>query len=208
MRKCAIIPTFIEGEISELFTNREDYYVICADGGYANAARAGIKPDLIIGDFDSYGGELPSDVPVQKLPVEKDDTDTGRSVAFAIEQGFDDITIIGGIGGRFDHTIANVQTLAGACDKGVSIRMVSLGNEITCVKNGSITLPCREGWKIGVFSLTNESIGIDLEDVYYSLSDASLTNLFPLGVSNEFLPGKDAKITVRDGMLLVVISRD
>ncbi len=208
MKKCAIIPAYIDGNVNELLPYPEDYYIICADGGYANAASAGIKPDLIIGDFDSYGGELPSDIPIQRLPVEKDDTDTGRSVAFAIEQGFDDITIIGGIGGRFDHTIANVQTLAGACTCGINIRMVSLGNEITCVKNGTVTIPCRPGWKLGIFSLSNESVGVDLDDVYYSLKDASLTNLFPIGVSNEFLPGKDAKITVRSGMLLVVISQD
>lgn len=208
MTKCVIIPAFIEGELKELFKGFENEYVICADGGYKKAFDAGIRPDLIIGDFDSYGGELPSDIPIERLPVEKDDTDTGRSVAFAIEEGFTDITILGGIGGRFDHTMANVQTLAGACDKGINIRMISDGNEITVVKNGTIVVKERPGWKLGVFSLSETATGIDLEDVYYSLKDAALTRLFPLGVSNEFLPGKDAKITVKDGMLLVVVSKD
>lgn len=208
MKKCAIIPAFIEGDIKTLLPNAEDYYIICADAGYAHAASANIRPNLIIGDFDSYSGTLPNDIPIQKLPVEKDDTDTGRSVAFAMEQGFTDITIVGGIGGRFDHTMANVQTLANACAHGAKIRMLSLGNEITCVKDGTLTVPCHPGAKLGIFALTDDASGVDLEDVYYPLKDAHLTNLFPIGVSNEFLPNKDAKITVRNGILLVVIAQE
>lgn len=207
MKKCAIITTFIEGNIKELLPNPEDYFVICADGGYARAAEAGIKPDLIIGDLDSYKGEIPKDVPIEKLPTEKDDTDTGHSLTYAIEQGYKDIVIVGGIGGRFDHTVSNVQNAAGACDRGVRVTLVSDGNEYTAVKNGSISIKKREGWKLSVFSLTEKCEGVTLRGVYYPLENATLTHTFPLGTSNEFVDG-DAEISVKNGMLLVVISRD
>ena len=71
MKKCAIITTYIEGNLAELLPDPEEYFVICADGGYAQAVEAGIKPDLIIGDLDSYKGDIPKDVPIEKLPVEK-----------------------------------------------------------------------------------------------------------------------------------------
>lgn len=207
MKKCAIITTYIEGSLAELLQHPEDYFVICADGGYARAAEAGIKPDLIIGDLDSYKGEIAGDIPIEKLPTEKDDTDTGHSLTYAIEQGYKEIVVVGGIGGRFDHTISNVQNIAGACNSGAHVTLISDGNEYTAVKNGSITVKKRAGWKLSVFSLTEKCEGVSLRGVYYPLEDAVLTNTFPLGTSNEFLDD-DAEISVRNGMLLVVVSRD
>ncbi len=207
MKKCAIIPAFIEGNLQELLPDPQNYFVICADNGYAKAEAAGIRPDLIIGDFDSYSGTLPDDIPVLKLPVEKDDTDTGRSLLYAMEQGYRDITIAGGIGGRFDHTMANIQNIFGAVDKGVSVRLISEGNEITAVKNGTITIPKHPGHKLSIFALSETAEGVSLSGVYYTLNDYTLTSRYPLGVSNEFLD-ENAVITVRRGTLLIVISRD
>ena len=207
MKKCAIITTYIEGNLAELLPDPEEYFVICADGSYAQAVEAGIKPDLIIGDLDSYKGDIPKDVPIEKLPVEKDDTDTGHSLTYAVNKGYKEIVIVGGIGGRFDHTVSNMQNVAGVCEKGVQVTLVSDGNEYTAVKNGSITVKKRAGWKLSVFSLTEKCEGVSLSGVYYPLEGAVMTNTFPLGTSNEFVDD-EAVISVKNGMLLVVVSRD
>ncbi len=208
MKKCAIIPSYIEGELSELFPDPENYYVICADGGYEKAKQAGIRPDLIIGDFDSCTGTpAADDIPVLTLPTEKDDTDTGHSLSYAISEGFTDITIFGGLGGRFDHTIANVQNIAGACVQGAAVRLVSRNNIFTVIRDSEITIPKKEGWKLSVFSLSDICEGVTLSGVYYLLDDYTLTNTFPLGVSNEF-DEEEAFIRVRHGILLIVTSRD
>ena len=207
MKKCAIITTYIEGNLAELLPDPEEYFVICADGGYAQAVEAGIKPDLIIGDLDSYKGDIPKDVPIEKLPVEKDETDTGHSLTYAVNKGYKEIVIVGGIGGRFDHTVSNMQNVAGVCEKGVQVTLVSDGNEYTAVKNGSITVKKRAGWKLSVLSLTEKCEGVSLSGVYYPLEGAVMTNTFPLGTSNEFVDD-EAVISVKNGMLLVVVSRD
>ena len=79
-----------------------------ADKGYEYAKKAGAKPDLIVGDFDSYSGNLPDDCEVIKLNSHKDDTDLLHCIEVALSRGYDDFVILAATGGRFDHTLANV----------------------------------------------------------------------------------------------------
>lgn len=205
MKHCSII-SFIENDDQKLLGRLDRAtYVICADTGYGHAMNAGIVPDLIIGDFDSYRGKLPSDIPVITLPSEKDDTDTGLCISYAIEHGFDDITIYGGLGGRLDHTLANLQLIAASAQKGISIRLIDISNEVYAVSCGSIELSRREACYISVFSASDRAQGVSLSGVKYTACDISLTNTFPLGVSNEFTDDT-ATISVADGTLLIIIS--
>ena len=89
----------------------DNAYIICADSGYDKALSAGIKPDLLIGDFDSVKSKLPDDIDVLRAPAHKDDTDTLLAVRTALEKGFDEIILAGACGGRTDHTLANIATL-------------------------------------------------------------------------------------------------
>ena len=101
-KKIMIITSYIEGEkdkIDELIRDTAADFIICADGGVVYAERAGITPDLIVGDFDSLG-HAPKGDNVIKVPVEKDDTDLQLALSLAIENHAKEITIIGGIGGR------------------------------------------------------------------------------------------------------------
>ena len=74
-------------------------FIIACDRGYVYARNAGIRPDLLVGDFDSYRGALPADVPVLDLPVEKDDTDTMAAVRWAVSEGFAEIRLYCALGG-------------------------------------------------------------------------------------------------------------
>ena len=88
----------------------KDAMILCADSGLRHARALGISPDWVLGDFDS-SSEQPEGESVLRYPPEKDDTDTMLAVKQALSVGAEEIQIYGGLGGRFDHSIANVQTL-------------------------------------------------------------------------------------------------
>ena len=100
MKKCIIITSYIEGNLSELMKGQDADLILCADGGFDLAREAGITPDLLIGDFDSLHASLPPAIKTITFPKEKDDTDTGLCVRAAFEQGCREVLILGGLGGR------------------------------------------------------------------------------------------------------------
>ncbi len=210
--RCFIIPAYIEGSLSELMDPAPGDLVICADGGYEHALKEGIRPDVFVGDLDSYRGALPdeeSGIEIIRLPAVKDDTDTEICVREALKRGCRDIVIVGGLGGRFDHTVANIQTLARALDEAeCSISINSKNNYVTLIG------PCAEyrvkrvpGCKLSLLSFSDKCTGVSASGVFYPLKDAVLTNSYPLGVSNEFTD-EFAVISVGSGRLLVIVSRD
>ena len=92
-RRCVIIAGSPDADAATIKTAvRGGDFIMCADRGYATAKAAGLVPDVVIGDFDSYGGELPSDCEVIRLCPEKDDTDTMHCVTTALERGFRDLS--------------------------------------------------------------------------------------------------------------------
>ena len=87
----------------------DDYVVFC-DSGLKHLEQLQVKPNLIVGDFDSH--ENPHlDVETIVLPCEKDDTDTVFAVKETISRGFDNFLLIGVVGARIDHTLGNVSIL-------------------------------------------------------------------------------------------------
>ena len=188
------------------FTVPEDAYVIACDRGYAYARRCGVRPDLVVGDFDSYSGELDPGIPVQKLPVEKDDTDTVSALRYALSRDFAEITLVCALGGRLDHTLANLQAAVFAARQGAALRILGADTEILTLRAGTQRIPRREGWSLSVFAAEDRCRGVSISGAKYELQDAELTNDFPLGVSNEWA-GPEAEIGVREGTLLIVLSR-
>lgn len=100
--------------------------VLAADGGYRALYSLGYMPDLLLGDFDSLGDvPLPADLPVLRFPVRKDDTDTGLALRYGLEQGFRDFALYGCAGGRVDHLLANLQSMARVSRLGASVRLAA-----------------------------------------------------------------------------------
>ena len=203
MRRCVI---FGGGELKDIrFTQsllREDDYIVCADRGYAYCAAMGRKPDLILGDFDSYSGKLPPGCEVLRYPIEKDDTDTGHAIRHALDQGYRTLILVCALGGRLDHTLANIQNAASAAAEGANVTILDEREEITFLTGGTLRLPRRKGWGLSVFSLTDRCTGVCLRGVKYRLEDAVLTNRVPLGVSNEFA-APEAEISLTQGILMI-----
>lgn len=180
--------------------------IIAADGGLSFLEKAGIEPDIIMGDFDSLG-RIPEGNNVICHTPEKDDTDTMLAVKKSLEMGAETIVIYGGLGGRLDHSIANMQTLAYIASAGARGYLVGCGNVCTVIKNSAITFDAAMQGIISVFSMGSQARGVDLASLKYPLSNHTLTCDFPLGVSNEFI-GTSATVSVRDGVLAVIWSGD
>lgn len=204
MNRCIIICGYIDGSIRKAVTLDESDTIICADAGLDLALKENIRPHLHIGDGDS--GVAAFDGQQIKLPIRKDDTDLMAAVKYAIKAGHRDLWIVGGIGGRFDHSVASVQTLAFALSQGVSARLVDPNTEILVCRD-RVTLPRRDGFTLSVFAFGGVCEGVSLSGTSYPLQNGTLTPDFPLGVSNEITEEK-AVIEVKSGTLLLIRSRN
>jgi len=176
-------------------------FVIAADGGYMHLKNAGIKPDLLVGDFDSLQ-EVPEEIEILRFPPEKDDTDMGLAVFAGIREGFTRFRIYGGSGSRFDHFYANLQLAARVCASGHEIKIIAPDFNLHSLSEASLRMQKPAGTVFSVFSATDKAEGVRIENAKYTLSDASLSNRFPLGVSNEFI-GKEVTVSVKKGVLLI-----
>ncbi len=100
--------------------------VLAADGGYRALYSLGYTPDLLLGDFDSLGDlPLPPDLPVLRFPARKDDTDTGLALRHGLDRGYRDFALYGCAGGRVDHLLANLQSMARISRLGAAIRLAA-----------------------------------------------------------------------------------
>ena len=179
-------------------------YVIAADGGLRHTKKLGITPDLIIGDFDSLG-YVPQGANV--FPVEKDDTDAMLAVRRGLSRGCREFLLYGSLDGpRLDHTVANFQTLQFLADHGAFGCLIGKATIAAVIKNGSLHFPAGLEGTVSVFCSGPAARGVTLEGLYYPLENGTLTPGFPLGASNHFT-GKEARIRVEDGSLLVLWDR-
>ncbi|HWQ50500.1 MAG TPA: thiamine diphosphokinase [Terriglobales bacterium] len=182
-------------------------YIICADAGYTHAARCKIIPDLVLGDFDSYCGAVATlSGAVETFPVEKDDTDTMLAVKEGLAKGCKDFRIYGALGGRLDHTMANIVALRYLLDHGASGWLISRENCVTMIENGTIAVKKDARFpNVSIFCYGPPAKGVTIRGCQYPLTDYTLDEHFPLGVSNHVLED-EGSFTVKDGTLLVILS--
>ena len=186
---------------------REGDFVIACDRGIRYCADENVTPDLIIGDLDSYVGPLPEGVPVMRLKTEKDDTDTMAAMRYAEERGFPEAMLTCALGGRrFDHTLANLQTMAHGAEAGLTVTLRGDGIRMICSGPAVREIKKEDDSYLSLFALSGDVTGIDASGVRYPLSDGKLTASFPLGVSNEWTDNR-ARISHKSGILLIMISK-
>ena len=187
------------------FAPAEGDLVIAADGGYDRVKAAGIRPDLVIGDFDSLG-RIPREDRVITLPTVKDVTDTWAAIELGKERGYRVFRLYGCTGGRIDHTLANIQTLASLAAEGMQGFLVDRDQIITAVSGTTLTFGPEHRGFVSVFSHTDRCTGVTLQGLKYELQNAELSSTYPLGVSNEFT-GVPAALTIGSGIAVVVYER-
>ncbi|MGN0635005.1 MAG: thiamine diphosphokinase [Acutalibacteraceae bacterium] len=180
----------------------QNSFLIAADQGFAHLQKRGIQPNLTVGDFDSLGYVPEADNLVQH-PVQKDDTDMLLAVREGLKRGATHFILYGGLGGRLDHTIANIQTLAFIREHGAKGMLFGEGTAVCMLQNDALIFSAAEQGNISVFAFSERAEGVTERGLLYALENASLTNRFPLGVSNEFV-GKESVVSVQEGKLLLV----
>lgn len=181
-------------------------FILAADGGYRHCLSVGLRPHLLLGDFDSLE-DLPGDIPVQTFPVEKDDTDTMLALKYGLEKGYRVFHLYGATGGRMDHTLANLQALGFLAQAGATGYLYDESYTFTALRNGMLSLPARKEGIFSLFCLGPEAHGVSIRGAQYPLDKMPLSPFFPLGVSNHF-QGNPVEIQVEDGCLLVGWERE
>ena len=184
----------------------ENDLVIAADGGYDHLLEAGLRADIALGDFDSVSSsEIWEDTICEKMtyPPEKDDTDMMLAIKLGLSKGFEQFAIYGGLGGRLDHSLANIQALAYLAEHRAQGILYHREYELTVIRNGSFTIPKDFTGCVSVFSLSDMSKNVSIKGLQYETEGTTLTNSFPLGISN-IAAGKKGIISVESGTLLIL----
>lgn len=182
---------------------RQGRYLICADGGLDTARRLGEKPDLILGDFDSLQGDLPTEDEVIRLPVEKDDTDMLHAVKVGLAKGYRDFLLLGGLGGeRPDHAMANFCLLRYLDEHGGFGVLTDGKTTVRYLSHGTLPLAGKPGTIVSVFPFGCEACTVSYEGLYYETDHTVLTLPDAMGVSNS-MTGEQAVITLHAGSALI-----
>ena len=202
MKRCVI---FCAAEFDGLLQPMDDDdIVIAADGGLRHTEALGLRPRVILGDFDSLGF-TPAGANV--FPREKDDTDAMLAVRQGLSLGCGEFFLYGSLDGRrLDHTMANYQTLHFLADHGARGYLIGRDYVVTVIRNETLRFPETAEGILSLFCLGPDAHGVTLTGLQYPLTDAGLTSGFPLGVSNHFT-GVPAEVTVKDGTLLAFWDR-
>ncbi len=188
--------------LGESFFPKPEDYVIAADGGLKYLQEIGINADLVVGDFDSLGC-VPEHPNVIKHPAVKDDTDMLLAVKKGLCMGYDKFVLLGALGNRIDHSIANIQIMVYLARRGARGYLVGGGFVSTAISNGSIRFSSDAKGIISVFSQSEMSLGVNISGLKYHLENATITNDMPIGISNEFT-GRRALISVENGTLMIL----
>lgn len=186
--------------------------IICCDGGMRHTKKIGVLPNYILGDFDSVSAEIleyyrSKNIEVKQFPTQKDETDMELGVDFSVELGADEVIMIGGIGSRFDHTLANAQLLMRLLKKGIIAKLVNEKNEIQLIDK-EITVYGKKGDLVSTIPLSMEVKGIDLYGFEYPLKNAVLTIGGDIVAVSNIMLGEKAEIKIKEGYLLVIKAKD
>ncbi len=195
---CSVILGAPDGSIDKsLLTD----FIICADRGLDHALAAGILPDIAVGDFDSSREALPEGIECIRVSPIKDDTDAALAADTAIERGYTEIRFFCALGGRFDHTFANVQLLQHLHGRGITAALYGGAEKVRLLHSGETAeIPKFDGY-VSVFAFTDRAV-VTESGMKYGLSEYELKSSFPLGVSNE-VSEEIGRITVHRGTVIL-----
>lgn len=207
MKKALIIAG---GDYNEISAKDYDYVIACDKGAFY-CRKLGIIPNIILGDFDSYEGDIYSEFqecPIETHPVMKDDTDTMLAIKKAFELGYRHIVMACALGGRLDHTFSNIQSLAYIAAHGGVGEIYSDSEHLRTFtgEEGKVSIGRREGYSLSLYSLTDRCNGLCISGAKYNADNIELTNTFPLGHGNSILEDT-VDISLVSGILLIIESK-
>ena len=183
-------------------------YIICSDGGANHAYSMNIVPDYIIGDLDSVNENIieyykSKKVKFEKFPTKKDETDTELCIELSDKLKAKEIHLIGALGGRIDHTIANINLLYYIRKRGITPKIISEKEEIYIAMDEEITIYGEIGDIISILPIKNDAKGVTLNNLEYPLEDYDIEFSRPLGISN-VMTDVNCSIKVKEGSLIII----
>lgn len=189
-------------DIDRLYQKDEHEYIIGVEQGAIGAIKKGLKIDLALGDFDSVSEKDLTNIRKNALQTDtfkerKNHTDSYLAIKAALKLDPDEILVYGGMGGRVDHTYANILLL-----KHGNITLMNDTHRMYCLKPGNHIIHNQHEY-ISFFALT-EVTGLKLIDFSYELTHYDLNSFDPLCISNQ----GSGKLSFDEGLLLVIESRD
>ena len=196
----------------ELIEKYLDRFIIVADGGARLLMKYRLGADILLGDLDSIGEEALTyikehEIEVKKFPAKKDFTDTELALSYLVDEGYKDIVILGALGTRLDHELANLMNLKKLQKKGIRAKIEDDYNEVIYVEEGSYDF---EKTNKKYFSLINagDRMNFTTKGLYYEVEDLEINSENPSrGVSNEMV-GEKATIIINYGSAFIIQSRD
>lgn len=202
MKRCVIVGGARISNYAAIckYLNENDFNVFC-DSGLDHLNGLGIKPNLIIGDFDSHA-KPETDVETITLPREKDDTDTFFAAKEGIKRGFDEFLLIGVTGGRLDHTLGNISVLLYLEALGKKAVIVDDYSELEIISHSAYIDDSYSYFSL--LAVSGTAKGIMIKNAKFPLENAEILPEYQYGVSNEVVKGKVAEVTVSEGKLLLV----
>ena len=185
--------------------------IIAADAGYLTTQKMGVKPDVLLGDFDTLGVEnIPDDIECLRVPAEKDDTDTQLAIKTAIERGAGEIVIIGGLSGRLDHTLSTLAILEDLWERKndrIYVILTDGKNRVRFLRNSGTILPRSQYRYFSLIAADDIVKGVTLDGCKYPLKNGRISRRYQWAVSNE-ITGNCALIEIRRGGVWVIESMD
>lgn len=203
-----------EGFVEKVLSENEGASIVGVDRGVEYLYHHQIKPNYIVGDFDSIAPEIikyyktETNVAIREYNPDKDESDTEMAIRIAITIGSAEIYILGATGGRIDHLWANVQSLAIACKFNVKAYILDPQNRIFVTDK-----PCQlkkseaYGKYLSVFSLSGEIFDFNMKGTKWPLEHHVLRPTDSLTVSNRF-EDEIVEIDFIGGMIVVMETKD
>lgn len=203
-----------EDFVLPILESEETEFVIGVDRGLNFLYKHNIKPDYIVGDFDSVSRKIveyyrtEADVPIREFNPVKDASDTEIALRLCLDLRRKEIWILGATGSRIDHVWANVQCLQIAAEAGAEARIVDSHNQIRLLEK-EITLKKEEafGPYFSVFPLELPVDDFNIEGAKYPLKHHILSPRNSLCVSNEFQED-EVRISFAYGRVILMETRD
>lgn len=207
-RRCVIIAgaDIKNYDFAKKMLKDNDFYIF-ADSGLRHKAALGVRADYIVGDFDSYTGDVKKEYPntaIKTLPCQKDDTDTFYAIKEGLRLGFEDFLLLGVIGGRLDHSLANISCLVMLSDNGAKAIAADDYSTMCVIKSGeSIEIDSHLEY-FSLISLSQVCTGVSIKNAKYPLENATIGISFQYAISNECIGDTPAYISLKNGVMLVV----
>jgi thiamine pyrophosphokinase len=200
-------PTDLSSEI------KDSALVIAADGGVHHCLSLGLQPDVLIGDLDSVSPDellayRNTGVEILQFPTHKDETDLELALIYAKDQGVKRVTLLGGLGARWDMTLANILLICHPAYANMNIHFLDGTQELFLLKAGeNTTIDASPGDILSLIPLSEDVSGVTSSGLEYPLKQETLQFGTPRGVSNVFLEHQ-VQISIKQGLLICIVNRN